>query len=206
MGALKLIADAAGEQIDIDTARRHCRITPEGSPPAHEDDALLEDVYIPAAREWCEDYAGVLMAQRQYEYVLDEFPAENSIVLPIGPVTSVYEITYLDADGVEQTLAPTDYTFDDVSVPQRVVLNPDVTWPETDAVINAVRIGFYAGYDTPGTSPTGFVLPRRARIAMLLVLTHLYENRGIAVDRALSEVPEGPKCWLDPIRRRRGWA
>ena len=54
--------------------------------------------------------------------------------------------------------------------------------------------------------PVVIALPRVAKVAMLLVIVHLYENRGLAVDRALSEVPFGPKSWLSQLRVRKGWA
>ena len=136
----------------------------------------------------------------------DAFPEGDDIELPIGPVTQIDSITYVDEDEVVQTIETTAYTLDDTSKPQRVIPATDTEWPATAEVANAVRVRFRAGYSLPDESPVVIALPRVAKVAMLLVIVHLYENRGLAVDRALSEVPFGPKSWLSQLRVRKGWA
>ena len=57
---LKQIANPVGEQIRVDEARAHRRIT------THEDDDVFEMI-IPAAREWCEGYSGLALAPQTGE-------------------------------------------------------------------------------------------------------------------------------------------
>lgn len=203
---LKLITDVTAEQVTLEQARKHCQITPEGSPPVHDDDALLSDILIPAAREWAEDFTGLAMAPKTYELVLDAFPEGGDIELKVGPVTAIESITYVDEDGAEQTVDSAAYTLDETSTPQWVMPAVDTEWPATLEAANVVRVRFRAGFSLPDESPVVIALPKKAMIAMLLVIVHLYENRGVAVDRALAEVPMGPKSWLSQMRVRRGWA
>lgn len=202
----EIVVDVAGEQVSLDEARRHCNITPEGSPPTHEDDAHLEDIIIPAAREWCEEYTGLSFAQKTYEIKIDEFPEDGDIRLPIGPVLAIESVTYVNEEEAEITLGSTQYTLDKNSVPQWLIRANGVTWPTAKEVANAVTVRFIAGFSLPGDSPVVKALPKQFRIAMLMLITHLYENRGAGMDKALQLVPLGVKSMLDWKRVRRGWA
>lgn len=202
----EIVVDVTGEQVSLVDARRHCNITAEGSPLFHEDDALLEDILIPAAREWCEEYTGLAFATKTLQIKIDAFPEDGDIRLPIGPALSIESVVYVDDEEAEITLAPTDYTLDAASVPQWLIQANDVTWPVAKEVANAVTIRYQAGYSLPNESPVVKPLPKTFRVAMLMLIVHLYENRGAGVEKALSEVPFGVKSMLDWKRVRRGWA
>lgn len=202
-----LIVDATGEQITVAEARRHCNITPEGSPPTHEDDPLLEDILIPAVREWAEHYTGQIMAPKTYELAIDAFPDDGDIRLPVYPVRSVVSIKYIDDDENEITLNQTDYSLDDRSVPNWILRPVGTSWPTAKDAANAVKIQVVAGYSLPEDPPPVRILPRTFKMAMLMGVVHCYENRGIGVKDALATMPLGAIAMLDAGGRvRRGWA
>jgi uncharacterized phiE125 gp8 family phage protein len=140
-----------------------------------DDDVLLEDVLIPAARERAEQATRRQFITATYDLKLDGgFPGE--IVLPLPPLQSVLSVTYVDEDGATQTLATDQYTVDAPSGPRalrgRIVPAYNVSWPGTRSQINAVTVRFVAGYGSTHAS-----VPPRLKMAMLTDIATLYENR-----------------------------
>lgn len=190
------------EPITLEEARWQLRVDTFGSPPESDDDPWLLNIGIPAARQWAEGYTGLVIAQQTLEVVLQAFP--TYIELPVGPVRAVESITYLDADNVEQTLDPAEYTLDSDASPPRVY--PVTAWPAIGTDRNPIRARYEAGYDLLGESPQGFPLPPNVRIGMLLMLADLYENRENATTANVQQVPSGARVFLDQIRVRYGFA
>lgn len=217
---LKVIAEPTSEQISVADARQHLNLTAMGSPPTHPDDNLLVDVYIPAAREFCEGETERALATQTLEMALNGFPngypwawpgyvwpsgigantfysgLMTGIPLPMSPVQQVVSVKYTDGDGNEQTLDPTTYVLDDWSALNVLNLASGSSWPTTQQTPKAVRITYVAGYALPGDSPTVWPLPRLLRSAMLLTIGHLYENRESTTDLRLMEVPLGISALL----------
>ena len=215
---IKVITQPTGEQISLVQAREHLLIYFDGdSPEDYPDDNWLNDVGIPAARQYCENWLGRSLAPQTLELALDAFPERRTgvsadgyaslakpaaIALPMGPVTALTSVKYLDSDGAEQTLAGSAYTFDDYSEPARVVLLASTAWPAIKSVPNAVKVRYIAGYELPADSPQKNPLPYPIRAAMLLVLSDLFENRSNAAERQLYEVPVGVRSLLRPYQLR----
>jgi uncharacterized phiE125 gp8 family phage protein len=139
---LKLVTAPTVEPVTIAEAKAQAYIEHSA------DDALLA-VLISAAREHGESLTGRSWAPKALEVVLDSFPS-GAIELPASPVTSVTSIKYLDADGVEQTMASTGYTVDADSIVGRIVADE---WPETADKINAVRVRYVAGWTSANFPP-----------------------------------------------------
>jgi uncharacterized phiE125 gp8 family phage protein len=161
--ALKLITAAAAEPVTLAEAKAHLRATDA-------EDALIGTLIL-AARQALDGRDGILgraLMEQTWELVLDAFPCP-SIDIPLPPLKSVTSVKYIDADGVEQTLAEAAYTVDADSEPGRVVVVD--AWPPTKAVPNAVRIRFVAGYADATSVPDGL------KAAMLLHIGDLYVNR-----------------------------
>lgn len=112
-------------------------------------------------------------------------PARSgALYLPGGRVTQVLDITYFDADGVQQTLtgptsavAGTDYQ-EDLSNDEAAWVYPprSGSWPAVQADrVNAVSINYKAGYSTDADD-----VPDDIRAALLTRLADLYQVRGTA--------------------------
>lgn len=146
-----------------------------------EDSAEVEAL-IPAARLDVENEAWRSLITQTWELRLDNFL--DCMWLERPPVQSVTSVKYLDADNVEQTLAPSVYTVDIYSTPGRVELAKDQVWPTTYDVSNAVTIEFIAGYGLAAAVPAVFKQAIKVRLA------DYYENReSHVIGSAVNTIP-----------------
>ena len=76
-----------------------------------EEDILTH--YVAAATQTVEGPRGIGLAlvTQTWRQSLAGFP-DDGIVIEFGPVQSVESITYIDTNGVQQTLSPADYVYD----------------------------------------------------------------------------------------------
>jgi uncharacterized phiE125 gp8 family phage protein len=97
-----------------------------------------------------EHYMGRAILNQTWQLSLDAFPDEIRLVMP--PVASVTFVKYLDASGNEQTLATNQYVVDTVTEPCRITPAYQVSWPQTYAQANAVKVEYITGYGATDTS------------------------------------------------------
>lgn len=162
----KVIIPVATEPVTLAEARLQVRLTADDGT---DEDALLT-AWITAARELAEQYTGRALAPQTLEGALDSFPScAEGFGLPMPPVTAITSIKYTDTAGVEQTLATDQYTLSTYGDSRSVTPAYGVSWPSTQAIANAVRVRFVAGYAQT---------PEAVRAAILLMVAWLYENRG----------------------------
>ncbi len=134
-----------------------------------ESDALLE-VYIKAARTKIEAILGrSLLTQTRAAY-FDGF--RDTLELDYPPLQSVTSITFLNEQGVTETLDPSVYRVVTENTVGRVELAFGASWPATYPVTNAVVVTYVAGY---GSGPAD--VPEHLRLAMLHMVARWYENR-----------------------------
>ena len=169
------------EPVSRDAAKAHLRVTVD-------DDDELIDVLIAAARRTLERSTARSFIDTSWTYTLDRFPdsASKPIRLPRSPVDSVTSIKYTDTDAVLQTWSSAEYDVDAASEPGRIVPAYGYTWPsDVRPGTNAVTILFKAGYGTTVAS-----VPADLRVAVKMVLAHLYEHRELAIEQTLHVVPD----------------
>lgn len=166
-----VITPPSTEPVTLDEARTHLRIEPFGSPLEHPDDTYIGTCVI-VAREFCEQYLERSLANQTIRLVTDNF--NETIYLPNAPVQSIDNITYVDEDGVVQTVSPTIYELDVYD--NKIRLQYGQKWPNVRAQEDAVTVTYTAGY-TNGASPDTYPLPAPIKSAMLLIIGNLYENR-----------------------------
>jgi uncharacterized phiE125 gp8 family phage protein len=163
--------------VSLEEAKAHLRID-----TADADDEL--EALIPAATAFIENETRQSLVDSTFLLALDSFPAGRTIRLPRPPLKSVESVKYLDADGAHQTLSPSLYTVDAVTMPGRIVLHGGESWPATADQANAVEIRFTAGYGDVTDD-----VPRLLRQGVLLMLGHMWEHREAATDRRIDVVP-----------------
>jgi hypothetical protein len=95
-----------------------------------------------------------------------------------------------------QTMPDTDYQIDTTTAPMRLILAYGASWPSIPSRHAAVTVRYVVGYSEPEESPQVYVLPRLAKAAVLVMLTHLYDHRGdasiavpVAVGNLLERIP-----------------
>lgn len=152
------------EPVTLEQAKLHLRVD------ISEDDSRIR-IAIQKAREWVESYVQRQMIQADSTVYLDFFPCGSApINLPKPPLVEVTEIRYIDTAGVQQTF--TDFDYDPVGYVGRVYPTFGKVWPATRLIPNAVEIDMTHGYGASGSSVPACLIE-----AMLLLISHSYENR-----------------------------
>ncbi|MCK5581818.1 MAG: phage gp6-like head-tail connector protein [Candidatus Omnitrophica bacterium] len=145
---------------------------------------------ITAARLWCEEYLQRSIGIQTLETILGAFPTIGRQEIKLfPPVISVTSVKYLDTNNDEQTLVVgTDFYSSVDSEPGEVV--PVSAWPVSLDVANSVRVRYTTGYSDPGNSPLlSTALPSSIRLAMLMQIGDLYENREAQTTHTLTANP-----------------
>lgn len=168
------------EPVSLATAKSHLHI---------DTDDTSSDAYLPlliqAVREHAERHCRRAFITQTINLYADTFEA-HLLQLPYGNLQSISYIKYLDTDGIEQTLDASKYVVDAQSIPGRIVPAFGEVWPSTQYMINAVRIQAVVGFGDADTD-----VPNDIRVAMLLHLGHLFENREETTPVPVSSIPMG---------------
>jgi len=168
--------------------KRHLNVT------TTDKDAMIS-LYLQAATDYVDGEWGFLgraLVTQTWRLTIDEFPTAE-IKIPLPPLQSVTSVKYDDPDGVEQTVASTDYYVDSASEPGWVVPVANVSWPTPLDAVNAVRIEFVAGYDPSSDSPPDLTanIPFNIKAGILLLTANMFEFRQENVEQAMASLPFG---------------
>lgn len=170
------------EPITLDEAKAHLRVVFDD-----EDDYIAS--LIVAARQMAEGKLNRTITQRVREQA---FCGWGRMPLLKPPFVQIESVSYIDADGNEQTLEASDITVTTRSEPAAVALAPALrnSPPPLSNIDEAVIVRYTAGY-APGEVPRPIVQ------WMLLVIGSLYENREtIVAGVSVTSIPEDFVKWL----------
>lgn len=118
--------------------------------------------------------------------------------LPVTPVQSITGISYYDTSNVEQSLSVDDFYLYKNEDSAYLYPKPSVSWPSTYNRLDAITVTFVAGYGNAAAIPQGI------KQAMLLTLTHWYENRSASiVGTSAQEMPLAVQSLISAYRK--GW-
>lgn len=188
MGLIQTAAPSA-EPITPDQAKLHCRIDTS-------DENALIDALIVSARQQAEQRTGRALITQQWECALDFFPAwRGNIFLPNPVLQSVQSVTYLDADGIRQTLPATDYQVVNNELIGRILPAFGKTWPSCRIQPGSVIVKYTAGYGDAAAVPQGI------KTWMLMAIGTWYAQREVVITGTI--VAELPRDFfaalLDPF-------
>lgn len=138
-----------------------------GDSPENNDE--IEDL-IRTATAMVEQHSMRALMRQTYELTLDSFPCEIELRRP--PVDAESIVIKYTLGGVETTLSAADYTVDATTEPPRI--QPVTVWPSPDDVMNAVKVTFEAGFDSPQEMVDGAQWGIMAQRAVLLACKALY--------------------------------
>ena len=110
-------------------------------------------------------------------------------------VSLTYTASIVDGVGTVVTLDPSRYRVDRNQTPGGVRTLYGQTWPAHIMDRNAVTLTWWAGYGEDGTK-----VPKAVKPAILMLVAHLFRNREMTAEGALSEVPMGVKHLLNTVR------
>lgn len=119
----------------------------------------------------------------------------------------VLSITYTDDAGDPQTVDSATYTLDTRVTPAILRLLDDQSWPTDVGTVNAgIKVNYVVGYSGDADSPMVYPLPKSIKVAILLILAHLYRNRENSTVVSLQTIPFGATALLGPLKRKMGFA
>lgn len=188
---VRLIIPTDLEPVTLQEAKDHLRIE-----HALDDSTIL--TLISAARQYVEQICWRSLMPETWELSLDGFPAGGELELPKGNLVAVNFVRVNDADGIEQTIDPSQYVVDINSVPGRLRLGYGASWPSTRAQWDAVRIEYDVGWDFDAGVWAG---PRPLKQAVLLLVSQMYEHRTPeVVGTIVSSVSFAAEALMAPYR------
>lgn len=187
--AHRLITGPTVEPLDAATLKLWCRID------VADEDALLTGLCIPAARAACENAIGRALLEQTWEVVLDAWPSASAIELPRVPVLAVTSVKYINASGVDTTLAPGAYALDKDSEPGWLLPAYGTDWPEARDTANAIRVRYTAGFGTAAAD-----VPQPLRMWIALHASAHYKARDAWVDNRYIVENPALRGLIDPYR------
>jgi uncharacterized phiE125 gp8 family phage protein len=167
-----VIVPPADPVVTLAEAKAHLRVE-------HDDDDALITGLIAAATQNLDGPGGWLgrcLMLQTIEVTLGVFPCEP-YELPYPPFVEVVSVNYYDFAGNDLVVDPGAY---------RTIGNRWISplygksWPSTRYDNEGVRIRYTAGTEIAAD------VPEPIRIAILLMVAHLYEHRGEMVDASLA--------------------
>ena len=184
------------EPITTDEAKAFLRV--DGNAEDGEIDSAIAD-----AREWIEDYTGLVLAPRTVREAFDGFSPVFS--LKSWPVTGITAVGYLGQAGAVQAIDQSAFRASVATRPARV--SSIARWPRSlgasafsaGSAPDAVTITLNAGYATSGD------IPGPVKRALKLMIGHFYTNRSAveAGARAVAvEIPFAVEALLRRYRHR----
>lgn len=159
--------------VDLGQLKTHLRIS---SAITAFDSILTEYVNTAVAK---------IFEQTRYVLIETEFIARYNcfptcILLKFRPNVAVSSIVYTDTDGVDQTLATTEYNVYNGKFEAKVC--PEDCWPVTkDQTPDAVQVTFTAGFGT-----TDADVPQAFKTAIYQMVSFMLSNNGDCTDECAS--------------------
>jgi uncharacterized phiE125 gp8 family phage protein len=141
------------------------------------------DVHIAGARGKIEALTSSRMIQQTVEIQADSFA--DLALLPIGPVTSILDVSYLDRDGVVQSIDADSLDLVGTGLEMGIQLRTG-RWPSLP-LRSRVNVRLVVGY-----GPDGSTMPEGVRIGMLLQIRALFDGGDVDLDHWLVD----DRIWL----------
>ncbi|MFC5385348.1 head-tail connector protein [Aquamicrobium segne] len=177
------------EPVTLAQAKAHLRLD-----HSSEDDLLSG--LVRAAREEVERATGMALVEQGWRLVLDTWPRNHVVMIPLHPVREIVSVTVYGPDGEASLVNPASYQGDIVSRPARIRF---ATAPVALRGMNGVEIDFVAGFGEVGTD-----VPDLLQRAILLLVAHWYEFRtAFGPKDQPVDYPGGYDRLIAPFRSRR---
>ena len=183
---------AAVLPITVDEAKAHLNIS-------HASDDTLIDSYIRAATAMVEKRTNRCFATQTRTLLMDGFADSRYVhsrrIYPDrSPIknSSGVAITYVAATGTTTTLPTSDYVVSFRERPGCIAEAYGAAWPSVRVQPNSVTITYVAGHSTLTTA-----VPYHIKLALQMLVAHLYRFRESHTETALAELPMGVAALLE---------
>ena len=193
---LEKITDPAFIAVTLARLRTNSNI-----PNGQDEDFLVEA--LKSAEDYCERYLECTIGLAEWRLTLDSFPQVGAwqdpfqafpqtyqsrkaeLLIPLWPIRSVTAIAYTASDGTSSTPLSLSQIVQPIGNDRyHLRMKKGFSWPSTDGSPNAVAITFQAGW------PTQAKLPGTLTRAILMLVSHFYENREAVLTGSISKEVE----------------
>lgn len=193
MAGLREVVPPASEPVSFEEAAQYVRLADDG------DNRVLERLIV-AARAHFEQGTRRALVTRTLEATFDQWPVvypdygrrvvqEPELILPFSPLAKVNKVEYLDLDQALQTVdAATVYKAVTNQDPGRIRRRKNALWPDTSDEPDSIIVNYDAGYGEDDDVPSD------AKVAILMLVGHWYENReavDVSTGGTVTNVPHG---------------
>jgi uncharacterized phiE125 gp8 family phage protein len=178
---LTLITPPQGEPVTLADAKAHLKLDAP-------DEDVLVSALITAARARAEWHTGRALMTQAWQLWLDAWPPGGVIDIPLPPLRAVTSVTTYARDDAPSVLDSARTVVDLAG--NRIALRPTTVLPPLLRNINAIAIGFTAGYGDATDVPQGL------KSAILALIAFVYEHRG----EAPADLPQDVQALLAPYR------
>ena len=182
------ISGPAVEPITLEEMKAYLRID-------HDDgtqDELIMGL-VKAARLIVEAASRRILIQQHWRVVLDRWPADGTILLPLSPLIAVDGITVTDASGTASDVPASAFATDALSDPPRIAV---ADGPEPGKPKHGISVALRAGY---GVAPEA--VPATLKLAIRILVAHWFENRGDVIGEQI--LPPEALALVAPFQRMR---
>lgn len=184
-----LIAGPALEPVSLSQAKIFLKVD------TGDDDELLNTLII-AARLMVEAASGRVLINQTWRLVLDEWPYDNMLRLPVAPVSAIAAARVFDAASNPQNVAAAVLALEPGNDPPLIRVNGAP--PAIGRLSRGLEIDVVAGFGPAATD-----VPAPLRQAVLRLVARWYENRGDVVSRDTEALPQEIAALIRPFRRIR---
>lgn len=171
-----LLAGAAEEPVSLVEAKGFLKVDDSA------EDGLIATL-IGAARMHVEGVTGRALLAQSWRIVLDAWPSDGQVKLPVAPFMALTEITAYDVAGSGHVVPLAQF----LREPDRLLLPPTVAGMPVLRERQGLEIDYVAGFGTePGEVPADI------RQALLLLVAYWFEHRdAVIVAGSGAVVPSG---------------
>lgn len=148
---------------------------------------------VKAARLTVEAASRRILISQGWRVMMDRWPADGTVELPLSPLIAVEGITIFDADGLAAAVPESAIAADLSREPPLIVVSAP---PVPGKARNGIAIDLRAGY---GATPDD--VPATLKLAIEILVAHWFENRGDVIGEQI--LPPEALALLAPYRRPR---
>jgi uncharacterized phiE125 gp8 family phage protein len=185
----KIVSGPAETPISLAEAKKQLRVD-------WPDDDTEITSKISGAVLMAEQYLQRKLVTQTWKMFLDSWPA--SIKVLFGDLQSVTHVKYTDSEEVQYTFDSSKYLVDTDSVPGRIILKTNETWPtDTLSPKNPIEVQFVTGYGAAAD------VPQDIKDAILITVSDRFnyrENFVLNNKMNVEQLPDGTKSLLYPHR------
>jgi uncharacterized phiE125 gp8 family phage protein len=166
-----LLTGPALEPVSLAEAKAHLRVE-------HDDEDAEILALVAGARIHIEAQTRRALITQTWRLVRDAWPVDGRIAVLPAPLRELLAARVVMRDGSAQTIDLDRFTLDQAGAPAMLAFAPS-TLPGSDRPVAGIELDVEVGYGDDADD-----VPQPLRQAILKLVAHWYENRGLAGDRA----------------------